>query len=203
MKKKSGKWKTLDGVLAEIWQMLERGAAHYNDPFHWPVLGTNGPEGSSQRCVILREFSMADRMLVCHTDARAAKVQEIAASARVSWLFYHPKRKVQLRISGPASLHTDDPLADRQWAGTGITSRLNYCAVEPPGTPVDRPSSGLPVFLLKSAPTLLDTEKSRRNFMAIACRIDSIDWLALQLLGNRRARFDWGETGLAATWLIP
>ena len=203
MKKKSGKWKTLDGVLAQIWQMLERGAARYNDPFHWPVLATTGPEGSSQRCVILREFSMADRMLVCHTDARAAKVQEIAGSARVSWLFYHPKRKVQLRIFGPASLHTDDALADRQWAGTGITSRLNYCAVEPPGTPVDRPSSGLPDFLLKSAPTLLDTEKSRRNFMAIACRIDSIDWLVLQLLGNRRARFDWGQTGMEATWLIP
>jgi hypothetical protein len=29
--------------------------------------------------------------------------------------------------------------------------------------------------------------------MAIACRIDSIDWLILRALGHRRARFDWDE----------
>jgi hypothetical protein len=95
MRKKERKWKTLDGVLDEIWKMLDRGATHYHDPFHWPVLGTTGKEGPSMRCVILREFIEPDRVLVCHTDARAAKVQEIASFEKVSWLFYHPKRKVQ------------------------------------------------------------------------------------------------------------
>ena len=38
------------------------------------------------RCVILREFLMPDRVLVCHTDARAAKVQEISNFAKVSGL---------------------------------------------------------------------------------------------------------------------
>jgi hypothetical protein len=203
MGKNAGEWNTLDGVLDEIWKMLERGAAHYNDPFHWPVLGTTGREGIGMRSVILREFSLTERRLVCHTDARAAKVHDISNSTRVSWLFYHPKRKVQLRISGVASLHADDAFADRQWAAAGISSRLNYCAVEPPGTPVDKPSSGLPDFLLNKAPTLLETDKNRQNFMAIACRIDSLDWLVLHVLGNRRARFEWGETGLKATWLVP
>jgi len=155
------------------------------------------------RCVILREFLEPDRVLVCHTDARAAKVHEIANVTKVSWLFYHPKRKVQLRVSGHATLHADDPLADRQWSATGIASRLNYCATDPPGTPVNHPSSGLPDFLLNKAPTLLETENGRQNFMAIACRIDSIDWLVLQVLGNRRARFEWNQTGLDAQWLIP
>jgi hypothetical protein len=39
--------------------------------------------------------------------------------------------------------------------------------------------------------------------MAIAGQIDSMDWLNLSALGNRRARFDWDEKGLDATWLIP
>jgi len=39
--------------------------------------------------------------------------------------------------------------------------------------------------------------------MAIACRIDSMNWLVLRVLGNRRARFNWDETGLNAKWLIP
>lgn len=96
MRKKEVKWHALDGVLKEILAMLDRGAAHYHDPFHWPVLGTTGKDGVRLRCVILREFLMPDRVLVCHTDARAAKVEEISNVVKVSWLFYHPKRKVKL-----------------------------------------------------------------------------------------------------------
>ena len=203
MQIRHGKWDTLDNVLNEIWKMLERGAARFNDPFHWPALGTTARDGASLRTVILRQFTLADRLLVCHTDARAEKVREISNSARVSWLFYHPKRKVQLRISGPASLHVDDEFADQQWAAAKITSRLNYCAVEPPGSTIETPSSGLPDFLINKVPTLLETEKGRKNFMAIVGRIDSMDWLVLSILGNRRARFDWDENGLSSKWLIP
>jgi hypothetical protein len=183
--------------------MLDRGAADSSDPFHWPVLGTTGTTGVGLRCVILREFLMPDRILVCHSDVRAAKIREISASAGVTWLFYHPREKVQLRISGSATLHTDDPFAEEQWAAAKATSRLNYRAVAPPGTPVEGPSSGLPDFLLRKVPTLFETEKGRRNFAAIACRIDSMDFLVLRILGNRRARFDWDDTGMNAKWLIP
>jgi len=29
------------------------------------------------------------------------------------------------------------------------------------------------------------------------------DWLVLQMFGNRRARFEWDESGQNAKWLIP
>ena len=200
---RKGKWDTFDGILNEVWKMLERGVTHFNDPFHCPVLGTTGKDGCSLRTVIFRQLILPDRILVCHTDARAAKAQEISNSSKVSWLFYHPKKNVQLRISGQAKLHRDDPFADDQWAAAKITSRLNYCAAQPPGTLVDKPSSGLPDFLLNKVPTLLESEKGRKNFMTISCRIDSIDWLRLSVLGNRRARFDWDRDKLKAVWLIP
>ena len=203
MRKKEDKWAALDGVLKDIWKMLDRGATNYHDPFHWPVLGTTGTEGPDMRCVILRQFSMPERVLVCHTDARAAKVCAISNFSKVSWLFYHPKKKVQLRITGEATLHAHDQFADRQWADTKLSSRLNYCAIEPPGTPIESPSSGLPDFLLNKVPTLFETEKGRQHFAAISCRIDAIDWLVLRVLGNRRARFQWDAAGLNAKWLIP
>ena len=203
MRKKEENWDTLDGVLNDIWKMLDRGATNYHDPFHWPVLGTTGKEGPDMRCVILRQFSMPERVLVCHTDARAAKVRAISNFSKVSWLFYHPKKKVQLRITGHATLHANDHFADRQWADTKLSSRLNYCAIEPPGTPIESPSSGLPDFLLNKVPTLFETEKGRQHFAAISCRIDAIDWLVLRVLGNRRARFEWDAAGLNAKWLIP
>jgi hypothetical protein len=203
MRKKKGKWDTLESVLDEIWIMLTRGASRFTDPFHWPVLGSIGKDVPNLRMVILRKVMVPERILVCHTDARAPKVQEIRDAERVCWLFYHPKKMVQLRITGTATLHTDDPLAEEQWAAARPTSRLNYCAVEPPGTPIDRPSSGLPDFLLKKVPTLLQTQRGRKHFMAIACRMDVVDWLILRPTGNTRARFIWSEEGLTSTWIVP
>jgi hypothetical protein len=39
--------------------------------------------------------------------------------------------------------------------------------------------------------------------MAIAMKIDAIDWLMLKVSGNRRARFEWGNDKFQATWLVP
>jgi pyridoxamine 5'-phosphate oxidase len=195
---------SLDGILDQVWCMLRRGVTHSHDPFHYPVLGTTGDNGCSVRTVILRQFSLPDRVLVCHTDSRAPKVKEIEDYNNVTWLFYHPKKQIQLKMSGKASLHRDDQFADDQWADSRITSRLNYCATQPPGTPVDSPMSGLPDFLLNKIPTVLNTKKGRKFFMAIAGRIQSIDWLELRMVGNRRALFTWdNEDRLNVTWLIP
>ena len=193
----------LDGILDDMWSMLLRGATDSKDPFHWPVLGTTGKGACRLRTVILRQAIRSDRLLVCHTDARAAKTQEIMNFAKVSWLFYHPAKKIQLRIAGSATLHTDDRFADEQWSETKATSRLNYCTVDAPGTHVAKPSSGLPDFLLKKIPSLFETEIGRKNFMAIACRIDEVDWLRLSTLGNWRARFKWDAERMYATWLVP
>ena len=194
---------SFDAVLNRVWKMLQRGATRFNDPFHCPVLATVDRDRSALRTVILRQFIEAERILICHTDSRAPKVRQISDRSDVCWLFYHPKKKVQLRISGPATLHADDRLADEQWAATKITSRLNYCALEPPGTSAEQPSSGLPDFLINKVPTLSNTESGRKNFMVIAGQIKSLDWLQLSILGNRRARFDWSATGLQASWLVP
>ena len=197
------KWETLEGVLDEVWVMLKRGAANFRDPFHWPVLGTVGEDGPSLRTVILRKFTLPARILVCHTDSRAMKAREIANDNRASWLFYHPKRQVQLRITGNAQLHTDDKFADDMWAATRIPSRINYMTDQPPGTVVNRPSTGLSDFLLHKVPTLFESERGRKNFMSISCQIDLMDWLILDVMGNRRARFYWKDNRLSAKWIIP
>jgi hypothetical protein len=203
MKNRNGNLGTLDGILEKIWCMLEQGATHSDDPFHWPVLGTGAAEGCNLRTVILRQVKVPDRILVCHTDARSAKVQQILNDSQTSWLFYHPPKKIQVRIRGHATLHAQDSYADRQWADTRITSRLNYCTSQPPGARIDKPSSGLPDFLLNKIPTLFETERCRKNFMVIVVHIFSIDWLLLKITGNRRALFEWDNDKLQSTWLVP
>ena len=198
-----GKWNTLDGVLNETWAMLERGATHLKDPFHRAVLGTVGNHGSSLRMVILRGFVNEERVLICHSDARAAKAREIENSDNISWLFYHPKKKIQLRVDGRATLHTQDKIADEHWAETGIAARFNYGTIEPPGTAIEHPSSGLPDFMIQKVPSVVKSESVRKNFVVISGTIDSMDWLKLGVFGHRRARFNWDENGLKATWLVP
>ena len=200
---KNRKWDTLRGVLDSVWIMLDQGATHSDDPFHWPVLGTTSKEGCSLRTVILRQVDASNRTLVCHTDARSVKVQEIMNKSRTSWLFYHPTHKIQLRISGTTTLHADDLCADKQGADTSVASRLNYCATQAPSTPIDKPSSGLPDFLLNKIPTFLETEMGRKHFMAIETHIDTIDWLILKVTGNRRACFKWVEDRMKAAWVVP
>ena len=203
MKIKKEKWDTLDDVLDKIWLMLEQGATDPDDPFHSPVLGTASKEGCNLRTVILRKVKVPERILVCYTDARSAKVQEIMNYTQTSWLFYHPKKKIQLRIFGQTTLNAHDAYADRQWADISITSRLNYCTSQPPGARIDNPSSGLADFLLNKIPTLLETERCRKNFMVIVMHIFSIDWLLLKITGNRRALFEWDKDRLHSTWLVP
>ena len=194
---------TLDGVLESSWKFLHDGVRDFRNPFHQSTLTTIGDNKPYARIVILREFSEKDRTLICHCDARGSKVLHIRDNPNVSWLFYNPKKWLQLRLSGTASVHTDDNMAESQWEKVRLPHRINYCAETPPGSPTQRPTSGLPDFLRDKAYQLLHVPKARKNFAAIVCQFDEMDWLLLKLTGHIRARFRWNDTRKEASWIIP
>lgn len=196
-------WQSLDQVVAEAWAMLERGAARVKDPFHTPVLGTVRAGECHLRTVVLRGVNQPERRLICHTDVRSTKVAEILQQSQVSWLFYHPTEKVQLRLRGPATLHQADELADQRWAAAPPMSRRCYMAALGPGTLAAEPVSGLPPVFEGRTPTLAESEAGRANFAVITCRIDFMDWLYLRAPGHRRAQFTWQAEGLVASWVAP
>ena len=101
---------TLDRVLDDC--SLEQGARRGKHPFHTGVLATTRPDGCELRTVVLRSVDSETRSLVVHTDARSDKVRQIRADPRVSWLFYDPRRKVQLRLRGEATLSERSPTAE-------------------------------------------------------------------------------------------
>ena len=194
---------TLDGFLAFIRKMLNTGVKNYKHPFHCPVLVTGTGNLGEPRTVILRHFSEKERSLICHSDVRAPKIQQIRKNPHVAWLFYDPKSRLQLRIYGKATIHTDDALAQDLWKRIRVTNRMNYCTTLTPGTPLDKPSSGLPDFVAKTAPPLLDKNTGRENFAAICCHFNTIDALLLGLTGHRRAKFAWGKDQVTSTWIVP
>jgi pyridoxamine 5'-phosphate oxidase len=194
---------TLDGVLDSSWKLLHEGVRNFRNPFHHSMLTTIDDNKPQVRTVILREFSEKDRTLICHCDARGSKVLQIRDNPNVSWLFYDPKKWLQMRLSGTASVHTDDNTAESQWEKVRLPHRINYCAEIPPGSPTGKPTSGLSDFLQVKAPKLFDSSVGRKNFAAIVCQFDEMDWLLLKLTGHIRAIFHWKDNRMDASWVIP
>jgi hypothetical protein len=89
--------------------------------------------------VVLRGFEAASRTLRMHTDARSGKAAELARDARCALHLYDAGAKLQLRLSGHATLHAEDAVAEQGWANSRDFSRMCY-AIEPaPGTPIVTP----------------------------------------------------------------
>jgi pyridoxamine 5'-phosphate oxidase len=194
---------TLDQVLASTWAMLAKGARRSTDPLHQAVLATGKSGGCGLRTIILRHVDQTGRSLVCYADDRSQKIDEIKHSGCAGWLFYHPRKMIQVRIHGAASVHTTDAIADHWWAKVNGLTRLSFCAEQPPGTPLSRPSSGISQRLLKDLPKLMTGNAGRGHFAAIVSQVDYIDWLQLRPSGNVRARFQWDDGRLSASWIVP
>ncbi|MCZ8146567.1 MAG: pyridoxamine 5'-phosphate oxidase family protein [Roseomonas sp.] len=180
--------------LAEAFRRLARGVADRRAAFHTPTIATIGADGAPQaRTVVLRGFETASRTLRMHTDGRSAKAAELARDARCALHLYDPGAKLQLRLSGHATLHAEDAVAEQAWADSRDFSRMCY-AIEPaPGTPIAAPP-----------PAPRDASGGRAAFRVILLRFDRLEWLELAAGGHRRACFTWaGDAVPAMTWLVP
>jgi pyridoxamine 5'-phosphate oxidase len=189
----------LEETLAESWRLIARGTADRKSGFHHMTVATVALDGRPRlRTVILRGCDAAARTLRFHTDNRSEKVGEIAAEPRVSLHFYDAAAKIQLRMDGMASVHTDDAVADAAWLATRTFSRQCYGIAPGPGTTIE---TGEDFYL---PPTTEEaTAPARANFAATVIRIQTMEWLYLASTGHRRAHFDWSSGTLAARWLAP
>lgn len=178
---------------AEAFRLLSRGVADRRSPLHTPVLGTvDNALLPTLRTVVLRAFDPERRVLHVHTDLRSAKHAHLVARPDVALLFYDPGHRIQLRVSGRASMHQDDALAEGAWAASQPTSLACYGIAASPGTPTPWPPP---------APTL--TPEARAHFLLIRIAFDRLEWLWLASDGHRRALFTWSDGALQSTWLVP
>jgi pyridoxamine 5'-phosphate oxidase len=149
---------------------------------HWPEL----------RTVVLRHVHPEARQIVCHTDVRSPKVQQLRSDPESAWLFYDRELKTQLRLRGPVEIHHANERAQARWEQSAARSRQCYHA----GT---APSSEIPSWV--PAPPV---ENGFEHFAVVDCRVESIDWLYLRHEGHLRARFTWQSAGgWQGTWVAP
>lgn len=196
----------LDAVLVDIWQRLGRAAKDRRAAMHTPVVATITAGGyPSQRVMVLRAFDRASATLRFHTDARAAKVDQVGDGSPVSVLAYDPGAKRQFRLSGIARIETDSVAADGAWAEATLFARRCYLADPAPGTLSNAPVSGLPADIEGRKPDDDDeVAPGRANFALLMAKIDTVEFLHLAHTGHRRALFRQADDGQwHGQWLVP
>ncbi|HEX9960403.1 MAG TPA: pyridoxamine 5'-phosphate oxidase family protein [Pyrinomonadaceae bacterium] len=192
-------------ILKKIWKHLDLGMLEREHPFHTPVFGTISGGAPHLRVVVLRRFGRKNpRGLAFHAHVGSPKIAEIETNPKVSWLFYHPQERFQVRVKGTATIHREGTaLHEEQWLATEFFSRRCYVG-EAPSQSSEKPTSGLPEDLTKRAPTEEESEAGKANFAVIFSTIDSLDCLELNVRGHRRSLFVWTDAGdLETRWLTP
>ena len=187
----------LDLTLQNAWASLVRGVRDRRSPFHTPTIATIAADGRPRmRTVVLRAADPVQRVLRFHTDLRSAKIVEIARDSRIALHGYDRADKLQIRVEGIASVHSDDGVADQAWEASRLMSRACYATQPGPGSPLENESD----FFIPADEDEINAGRS--NFSAVIIRVESIETLYLDHEGHRRAIFRLAED-MRPQWLTP
>ena len=179
-----------DKTFEKIKQELKKGAYKKGHYFKYFTLATLGVDKFARlRLVALRNFS-DDLKLTFFTDKRSKKVLHIKENNRVSMLFYHHKKLIQLRIEGIARISTDQFQIQKSWEKIGTEDRKDYITAEAPGTAIRDPTS-------------LEYLKEGDYFSIVEVDPFRIEYLKLKRSGHTKIKYYLSETGWKSEYLVP
>ena len=196
----------LAATLKFAWQMIGRGVQGRRSAFHTPVLATQSADGPQARVLVLRAADALVRTLTFHTDTRSAKLPELAKDSRVALTFYDAARKVQVRITGTATVHAGNALSHQRWTASRPSSLRCYLGARPGGISAE-PTSGLPPQVEGREPEPAELQVAEPHFAVLQVAVQRLEWLHLHTRGQRRAAFAWADespgSDCTMQWLNP
>jgi pyridoxine/pyridoxamine 5'-phosphate oxidase len=190
-------------LLSTVWQQLGRAVHDSKHPFRTPGLATVDSEGLPHvRKIVLRAADSEAGTLRFYSDSRTRKIESLAHTEELAWLFWDQRKKLQVRARGRGVLLAAAE-ADRLWTALAKPQRKDYAALSAPGTRTNAADTGLPAdWETKPAEA---TEYARAYFRAVDCILTELDVLQLAREGHQRAHFfragpdqDW-----QGSWVIP
>ena len=180
----------LKKVLKSVKQEVRRGALDRKHPFRYVVLSSFDTSINS-RYVVLRQVDQSFNLII-YTDVRSKKILDINQNPQVQLLFYHPKKQVQVIISGKAVISTANNSVNHHWRNVNGNAKRSYTTAKPPGTLIQDPIEG----------HLWDESMEEQYFAVLTITPIKIEVLQLNKSEHLRALFS-EDDNWAGTWLVP
>jgi len=178
---------TLPDIEAALWRELARAPLDRHHEWRTPVLATADENGADARTVVLRETDADARELRLFTDARSAKVAQVARQPQGTLVMWSKRLSWQLRVRVHLRVQDEGLAVASRWARLKQSpAAQDYLSPTAPGSPLDAPAPGRVV-------------PERGHFALVTARVLAIDWLELHASGHRRAGFD----AAGGRWLVP
>jgi pyridoxine/pyridoxamine 5'-phosphate oxidase len=179
-------------IIKTIWEQFTEAQEKKEHPFRLGTFATVGKNGVNLRTVVVRKVIPEDSVLWLYTDFRSPKVQEIQNNPNISWLFYHPTERVQIRLYGNAEILRNTMTNHYIWNNLPDYGKSDYLSKKAPGSAVtDNPK------------VELDHTDNAKNFCIIKTKIKTIDWLQLGRSNHSRAKFELENGEWKGEWLVP
>jgi general stress protein 26 len=174
----------------ELREELQKGAMEKGHPCRYGALGTVGLDKLARlRMVVVRKIS-DDLKVTIFTDARSKKVGHIKENNRVSLLFYHPAKLLQIRLEGLATIEKDPGLLERAWQEIPKEARTDYTTKDAPGSSISE--DGTVEYLTDSD-----------HFCILEIHPFKIDYLKLKRPEHIRIRYSKKGNQWKGEFLVP
>ena len=176
----------------ELQQELKKSLTAKGHPFRYATLGTVGLDQMARlRTIVLRDVGTPpDFTFTIYTDQRSKKVTHIKENPKVSLLFYHPGKLLQLKIEGRAHLVKDEEKLNTQWQQINPNNRKDYLTSIAPGSSLQNPDQ---VAYLDNG----------HHFCMIEITPFKIEYLKLKRPHHLRVRFSKEEKDWYGEFLVP
>lgn len=181
---KDQKW---EGIISE----LKAGVTDPSHPFKFSTLATLGLGNLPRlRTVRIRDFDPQNMRLTFYTDSRSKKILHIKENNKVSLLFYHPEKLLQLRMEGLAVREKDEEILEGLWDRIEERSQLDYLTASAPGTEIQNPDK-------------IEYIKERTYFSAVYILPFKIELVQLKRPNHIRIRYSKREGDWKSDYLVP
>ncbi len=166
---------------------LLRSNADRKHPFLYFWLGTQG-DYPEVRMVVKRDAD-PDFNITFFTDSRSPKVEQIRKASRITSAFYHPRKKLQVRLKGEATFIESGAYYEKalQRVESGSSSK-DYSTLKPPGAPLQGEVPELGEVL---------------HFLVVKILPERLDILQLGTDQHQRASYSKSGTIWEETLLVP
>jgi len=177
-------------IFNEIKAELREGISNTNHPFKFGVLGTvDAANAPKLRTVVLRNVSN-ELTFSFYTDERSNKINHIQQNNKVSLLFYHPKKLLQLKIEGTAVIKNEEKSKQKTWAVLHPNAKKDYTTHLAPGSFIDNPNE-------------LAYLTSNHFFIAIDIIPETIEYLKIEKPHHTRVLFTKEKDTWKSNFLVP